>query len=246
MKLGFFGHSDCRSRKPQSFTKILADRLDAKLINVGSIQGSQERIAYELKKSKNLDLAVIFHSYPVYLFLPGCDRDFNVQHSLESRADYLWKNRSHLDVISENWKDVSNSNPRFYMKFKNPENFLSVMSIYKEYFYDFELLKNRFEASLLQIDSILTNKKIAAIHIIDKHKNYIPKWFEFNSGIVDLDLYDIIENYREMSGPNNISIQGNCLIADYIFKLATSGRVVHTPGDQSGDGGSNPPVAPIQ
>ena len=90
MKIGFYGHSDCAYLSNDSFLNIVANALDATIVNIGVRQGSEERILYELKKTRSLDVAIIFHSSPSYLFLPGCDRDFDLK-SIESHASHIWQ-----------------------------------------------------------------------------------------------------------------------------------------------------------
>lgn len=241
IKLGYYGHSYARSVYP--FTKLLAEKLKADIVNFGVIQGSEERIVRDLKATKSLDVAVIFHSYPVYVYLPKSDRDFNVQNSIENRADSLWKNQSHLDLIDSQWDLEILKHPKFYSSFKDKSNFKKVMEIFKQYFYDYNLINDRFVGSLMQINSILTNRKILSIHLVDSKKNYLPKWFEFSSGIVD---NVICSKYFKDTNPNSLSEQDNRLISEDLYNLviAARSREVHTPDVQSGDGGSNPPAAP--
>lgn len=242
MNLGFYGHSYARSVYP--FTKILADKINAKIVNYGTIQGSEERILRDIKRSKNLDIAIIFHSYPVYVYLPHSDRDFNVQNSIENRSDYLWKNRSHLEQIDSNWDREILKHPKFYQSFKTKDNFQSAMKVFKEHFYDYDLFNSRFIGALIQIDRYLQFKGIAAVHVVDQKKNYIPNWFHFESGIVD---FDICNRWLINTDPSSVSYEDNLSIADHLYNLldAARSREAHTPDDQSGDGGSIPPAAPI-
>jgi hypothetical protein len=56
---------------------MLQDHFNAKIVNSGCTHCSEERILFELKKSKNLDLAIIFHSRVDCMFVPGWDRDID-------------------------------------------------------------------------------------------------------------------------------------------------------------------------
>ena len=47
----------------------------------------------------------------------------------------------------------------------------------------------------------------------------MPKWFKFSSGIVAHEIYDLCKQNYERSLPNNISEQGQHLIADALIKL---------------------------
>ena len=89
--IGFYGHSNCAYRSPDSFIDMIATHYSADIVNLGVRQGSEDRILFELKKTKKLDLAIIFHSEPQYIFLPGCDRDIGLNQVDEQRAEYLFK-----------------------------------------------------------------------------------------------------------------------------------------------------------
>ena len=69
MNIAFYGHSGCAApNHPESWLNLLCTKLNFKMTNYGSLQGSEERILYELKKTRKLDLAIIFHSYYSYTF----------------------------------------------------------------------------------------------------------------------------------------------------------------------------------
>ena len=53
MNIGFYGHSVCSSiSHPQSWVNTLTKKLKANIVNKGTLQGSVERILFELKKTK--------------------------------------------------------------------------------------------------------------------------------------------------------------------------------------------------
>ena len=78
MNIGLYGHSLAQWTNKQTFSfgSKLAKHYQANIVNSGCAQGSEERILFELKKTKNLDLAIIFHSNPDYVFVPSHDRDY--------------------------------------------------------------------------------------------------------------------------------------------------------------------------
>lgn len=78
MNIGLYGHSQAQWTNKQTFSfgTKLVDHFKANIVNSGCAQGSEERILFELKKTKNLDLAIIFHSNPDYFFVPSHDRDY--------------------------------------------------------------------------------------------------------------------------------------------------------------------------
>ncbi len=213
--VGFYGNSDCAYRGDNSYIDLFALKHKLEIVNTGVKQGSEERILYELKKTPELDLAVIFHSEPQYLFLPGCDRDIGLNHLREHRAQYLF----------ENWDIDFNRthNSKFLEKFGTPQRFMDAISTYKEFYYTPDLQMNRFTGALIQIDQYCTAKNIAVIHIWN---NAIPNWFKFSSGIINKDdILDIFKQHKIEMGtfnPNGITDVGNELVCERLTELAES------------------------
>lgn len=247
MNIGFYGHSNCAYLGDTSYLTLTANHFGAKIINVGARQGSEERILFELKKSKNIDFAVIYHSEPGYLFLPGSDRDFDLKGLTDSRANYIWAS-AELDKIGNNWDYHHKHHKKFIEKFESPENFKKLITDYKNYFYDPDLTMNRFYGSMIQIDQYLESRKIKAIHLIDS-KKHLPSWYEFKSIQFDdelLKIFKINSSIDRTSYVNGLTTEGNIKVSEYLINIiAASGREVHTLGAQLRDGGSNPPAAPI-
>lgn len=211
--IGFYGHSDCAYRGTNSHMDILANRLKMTIVNTGVKQGSEERILYELKKTRP-DLAIIFHSEPQYQFLPDCDRDIGLNHLKEHRAEYIFEN------WANNFEKIHNH--KFLKKFQTPQNLITAIQTYKDYYYNSELQMNRFTGALIQIDGFLTAKSISSIHIIN---NSIPNWFKFTSGIINCDINSIIVDNRIAHGTfnvNRITDHGNQLVADRLTELVES------------------------
>ena len=78
MNIAIYGHSMATWQRQQPFSYItkIRDHFHANIIHTGVAMCSQERILFNLKKTKNLDLAIIFHSSPDYIFVPVEQRDF--------------------------------------------------------------------------------------------------------------------------------------------------------------------------
>lgn len=78
MNIGLYGHSMAQWTNKQTFSfgTKLVEHYQANMVNSGCAQGSEERILFELKKTKKLDLAIIFHSNPDFFFVPSHDRDY--------------------------------------------------------------------------------------------------------------------------------------------------------------------------
>jgi hypothetical protein len=209
--IGFYGHSNCAYRSPDSFIDMIANHYSADIVNVGVRQGSEDRILFELKKTKNLDLAIIFHSEPQYIFLPGCDRDIGLNQVDEQRAKYLFKD----------WDSDFNKkhHKRFLEKFESPENFLKAMDSFKRYLYHPDIQLNRFYGNLIQIEQFLVAKNIPCIHVLDGRN--IPSWFKF-SGITDYLIINIANHNPIPSGTwfvNGITREGNILIFKRLVEL---------------------------
>ena len=215
MNIGFYGHSNCAYRSEDSFLDIVAKELNAKIVNQGVRQGSEERILFELKKTHNLDYAILFHCLPKFLFLPECDRDINVHDIEKQRAEYLFKedNLTNYNVA-----------PKFNEIFENNENFFNAINVYKDYFYHADLMTNRYFGALIQIDQYLKFRNIPAIHVIVK-KHPFPNWFSFTHGKIDYDIMDIVMTH-EAKNPffvNCVSKEGNKLIADILLNIMKCG-----------------------
>lgn len=211
-RIGFFGHSNCAYRAEGSFIDLFSNYFNASIENIGVRQGSEERILFELKKTHDLDLAIIFHSEPQYIFLPGCDRDIGINNINEHRAEYLFKD----------WDSKFNQqhHAKFLNKFKNQETFLKAIDYLKTYFYHPDIQMNRFFGSLIQIDQYLTQKNIPCIHVVT-YKT-IPVWFNFTSGVVDKKIMEIVKENPLQKGEwfaNCITATGNKLIFERLKEL---------------------------
>lgn len=92
MNIGFYGHSAASwYGDNRSFIDQIKNKLGAKIVNIGVRQGSQERILFDLKKTKNLDIAIIFHAWgEKYSFFPKCNRDLSVDIVPENKAKIFW------------------------------------------------------------------------------------------------------------------------------------------------------------
>jgi hypothetical protein len=212
MNVGFYGHSNCAYRSDDSLIDILASNLHANIVNIGVRQGSEERILFELKKTKQLDLAIIFHSQPHLIFVPNADRDLSIKQITESKSNYIFK--EHLDDYHKQ------HHKKFVEVFKTPEELQSAIESLRSYFYHPDLQLNRFYGSLIQIDQYLLSKNIPAIHVVIP--NSIPSWFTFKSGIVDTSIMKMVNDYKvphEEWFVNMINKEGNKVVAEILTAL---------------------------
>lgn len=217
MNVGFYGHSNCAYRSADSLIDIVADNLQANIVNIGVRQGSEERILFELKKTKNLDLAVIFHSQPHFIFIPNADRDMSIRQISNNKSQYFFQ--EHMNAYHQL------HHKKFVELFGDAKELESAITHLKEYFYHPDLQMNRFYGSLIQIDQYLTSKSIPALHIISQ--NTIPSWFKFSSGIVDTEIMQLIHNYELKPGEwfvNVMNKEGNIAVANKILKLVEEVR----------------------
>lgn len=211
--MGFYGNSDCAYRGENSYIDLFAARQNLEIVNTGVKQGSEERILYELKKT-HPDLAIIFHSEPQYLFLPGCDRDIGLNHLREHRAEYLFENWNSEHYVTHS--------KQFLEKFERPENFMNAIATYKNYFYTPDLQVNRYYGALIQIDGYCISKGLSVIHIWNRA---IPSWFKFSSGIINTDILELFKHHKTPPGTfnvNGITDDGNRLVCKRLTELVES------------------------
>jgi hypothetical protein len=217
LNIGFFGHSTCSATGPRLFTTIVADHFNAHIVNLGSGQGSEERILFELKKAPSLDIAVIFHSRPSSLFIPTCYRDFDVTKK-KNNMEYYWPNETAdngvmLEAYHEGYGDVKKI-------FGTPEEFVNCVSYYKKYLYHPDLHLNRFQGALMMIDSYCNNRIPATVHMIDDV--YRPPWFsEFISGVRSDKIEQYMKDYKTIDAPCGLSEMGHAKIASVLISLIT-------------------------
>lgn len=215
MNIGFYGHSNCAYSSPDSFLDIVAGRLSANLVSKGVRQGSQERILFNLKKTRNLDVAIIFHSEPGYTFLPNCDRDIDLTNISKRRMETVFR--------QEEWNGsfLANYNPSFKEHFKSLEAVVNTATVYRDHLYHPDAVLNRFYGALLQIDRYLVDRSIPCVHVLS-YSNAIPDWFKFSSGIVDYTVMDLCQKYkteRDQFFVNTVTREGNLAVANRLITL---------------------------
>ena len=79
MNIGIYGHSMAlyQGKDPNNYIAKLKKHFNATIVHSGVPQCSEERILFELKKTKDLDFAVIFHTPPYNIFVPSWNRDIS-------------------------------------------------------------------------------------------------------------------------------------------------------------------------
>ena len=223
MKIEFFGSSIIGSNKfqpekPKAFYDLILDHFNASSLNFMIAQCSEERILYNLKKTSEIDIAVIFHSTPQFIYFPNFSRDFAFMkdHEIDdwtNRDDFL----QYVPAFHENKKDTVTT---FDVPTKTVNTLL--LKHYMKLHFNRDADRNRFHGALSLIDQYVYTKNIPTIHMT--HDD-IPNWFNPKSGIVDRDIWDMERDYSVSfnKSVNGISVEGNHLIfnklKDYINKI---------------------------
>lgn len=219
-RIGFYGHSAaCWANFPiydqTSFIDMVVEKTGYRLANKGVPQGSQERILFELKKTKKLDIAVIFHSIPRFIFLPTAERDVDINDIDQRKCMYVWKEKQDRDEM-QTMRDEYFNYGGIKEAFGDIESFITTFASYREYLHHPDLQMNRFYGALVQIDQYLTHMKIPAIHVYGT--KHIPPWFKFSSGVERPDIHTLIDTHYEQGYPNNISATGQTVIAEKLLE----------------------------
>ena len=208
------GSNSFRPDKPKSFYDLILEHFNATSLNFMIAQCSEERILYNLKKTSEIDIAIIFHSTPQFIYFPNFTRDFTVQtdHEIDN-----WNNRQqfldYVDAFKQNKKDIVTN---LYVPVESID--VSIIKDFMKFHFNKDVNRNRFHGALSLIDDYVYAKKIPAIHVIHDH---IPGWFNFKSGVVDTDIWNIEKEFSESfnKSVNGISEEGNSLIFNKIISL---------------------------
>lgn len=207
-KIAFLGHSTVSWAGydifgTRSFIDLILEHFRYYLCAIGVREGSEERILQTLKKLPEIDIAVIFHSEPACLYLPGCFRDVNIKHFNDAKSEYLWK-KDILQVQSESeyFADLGGVRETFV----EVEVFLNTILSYKKFLYSPELAQSRFYGAALQIDQFCLSKNIKCLHVM-LHDNF-PSWLEIKSGKVCSEITQLMHYYMDKGYPNGLTAEG--------------------------------------
>lgn len=217
MNIGFYGHStSCWADFPiynqNSFIDKVIEHYSANLVSKGVPQGSEERILFELKKTKLLDLAIVFHSIPKFVYMPTCNRDVAITDIDRFKAFYLWRETDNNSTELAKAKEEYFSYGGIRESFEDIETFLQTFSLYKEYLYHPDLQSNRYYGAMIQIDQYLQAKQIPVLHVALEKR--VPSWFNFTSGKNCPHIQEIADEHYEIGLPNNVSAGGQQIVAD--------------------------------
>lgn len=227
--LHIYGHSMIKRARNEMESPTFVDILFKKYnlteenYHMGD-QGSEERLLYFLKKTWEVEYAIIFHSQPSIFFVPTLERDFTVM----DEDDYFWHSKffSNIKYFPNVTKDKKiteeeKQNPKFISKSRFKEDYYT----YLKHFHTYDLNATRHYGALMQIDQYIAYKKIKAIHCI--LPTTCPTWYNITTGIVD----DTIQSYQYQGSPyhchhmevaNSITAEGNEVIANKLIEYLES------------------------
>ena len=199
--------------KSLPFVDLILDHYDAESLNAMIPQIAEERILYNLKKTSNVDIAIIFHSTPKFVYFPNFSRDYI--HLGETERSYF-PTLTFVKDYRENLKDKVSA---FEAKVEVIEHQNSYMSDMMDITYNSEVNKNRYEGALTLINDYVHAKKIPTIHILPNNHS-IPHWFKFKSGIVDSHIWVIDKDHKSSFSKtvNAIDKEGNIKIYNLLVK----------------------------
>lgn len=154
MKIGIFGDSSASWRESNnwgypSYCEIVRDHFSSDTISWhGANTGSLQRTIKNLTRHKNLDLYIIFHSAPDYIYCPGWKRDFSLDEIKQAASD-----RSRLDWFEKTLKTHGSHCDDLKIKLKS----------WVEIWNDEKIMQLNFIAGLQLFNKILQNKTV--LHI---------------------------------------------------------------------------------
>lgn len=223
MKIKFFGHSLFKCRKPNerdhgydTFPTNLMARYDCRYVDdrvFGVAKCSEERILFFLKKTKDIDIAIIAHGPPDSVFCISTVKDFTQGIIRPNEYEYYRSKKLNVSYHGNKLDIPTVDAPATHMDW---ESFNQDLLISHRWFYHPDLQMNRYNGALMQIDAYLTAMGIPAIHLI--HVGYIPSWFKFSSGIVDTEIveWQHIDPYRTSynTSPNALTEEANLLVEE--------------------------------
>lgn len=207
----FHNFSELDKNLPATFSDMLYEKYKEKFnVVVHSYrQCSEERILQIVRTIKSInDIVIIFHSHPSFVYFPSLNRDIGCIDDLEylqSLEDFCYYNYCKpgkpFDPNDKLSRPISGS------------EFVKIYRTVMNYTMSTDAYKRRFNGALLQIDQLLTVRKIPVIHC--PMAKTLPDWFNFSSGIIDNEL-GIIDcskhNIGYQRSLNAIDNEGNTII----------------------------------
>lgn len=225
----FFGNSiTSEACEPQHFTTFVETVMnhyncyDTNNVCRGVARCSEERILFYLKKTKKIDVAVIFHGWPDAEFCVSSVDDYSHGDIDEEDIEYLTSNNINRRFYKNVQKKLPQSkNDSAYSL--TPKETKDRLTDHRDLFYHIDLQRNRYNGALIQIDQYCTAMGINVIHCIN---SALPKWFSFTSGIVNRDFgeyqYNSLYGCSYTKSANAINEEGNKIISDTLISYIDS------------------------
>ena len=191
MNIEFFGPSIIASGKNNqnfyTFYDLLLSSFNASSLNTQIPLCSEERILYNLKKTTNIDVALIFHTQPQFIYFPNFTRDHVFYNEKEIHNQLKLSSLDFIEEFKQNKKDHVNP---WTLKSQQIESnrSLDFLTDFMDLYFNRDVNLNRFHGALNLINDYLFNRKIPVIHFVS-NKSYIPSWFKFKSGIIDETIF---------------------------------------------------------
>ena len=177
MDIGLFGHSIANWGNKESWHYItkLQDHFEANIVNSGCPMCSEERILFQLKKLKKIDLAIIFHADPLVTFIPSWNRDVHTFGREVLEKKFKLKQDSKLEEIKKGMEMT---------------NFITLWCSHNNIPITDEFIKQRFD-SMFNLDFNLP--VISVLSAIAKEQNTNPEiMLDIN---IEQTLRKLIEPY---------------------------------------------------
>lgn len=177
MKIGIFGDSSAVWRPNQgwgylSYCELVNNHFSSDTLNwYGANTGSLPRTIANIKRYKHLDLYIIFHSKPDYIYSPGWGRDFPLEEIKQAV-----KNTQALNHFKQ---QLQNHSPHEHSDLK------SELRFWLNTWHDEKLLQLNFVANLLLLNEMLQGKNVLNIPRSNVEKQLI-KVGSFNEKLRDL------------------------------------------------------------
>jgi len=245
MNIGIYGHSIALwdGKEELSFIKKIKDHFDANIVNTGRGMCSQERILFDLKKTKKIDLAIVVHSNPEYIFVPAWHRDVHSvdRYTILKKANNNAGYRETLNIFFKDnsskasdpeavqaWYEEEFGNLKGTMDTDFYQGMVEALVLNKQYLFHPDMQRNRYYGALMQVDQYLTSKQIPTVHCLGK-SHWYPNWFKFTSGEIEPGaIQGLRKNSKYVVGYNKscnaINAEGNNLIFNTLLPLINAAR----------------------
>ena len=236
MNIEFFGPSIIASGKDNqkfyTFYDLILSSFNASSLNTQIPLCSEERILYNLKKTTNIDIALIFHTQPQFIYFSNFTRDHVFYNEKEILNQLKISSLEFVEEFKQNKKDHVNPWTLTSLQIENNRS-LDFLTDFMDLYFNRDVNLNRFHGALNLINDYLFNRKIPVIHFVS-NKSYIPSWFKFKSGIIDETFflsYSLSSDMKpigikEKQGPRSLAGEYQVSYSKSANALSEDGNIV--------------------